>query len=252
MTKQFIGFTNKYYTLWSMTEDFKPLGNGHSYVVQHFTYIQNISMDRETAFKKFPGVEYMEGLRGKSHSFDYKKEVWDNVDTFRFGKYKYEKIESVNDLNYTAWYWDQVYAEHKDFVSEFLKKNGYEVRTHTWISYDGTEKTDEYLMSPEALEEEKKNIAAVNATIEKCKNNESFEFIPEYNLDEMGDYRDGDIIFHFAEIKENYYQGYTYYLPILNGKAKRFKNKNIKVTKYSYSVNNRIVTINVEDFEIMK
>ena len=107
-------------------------------------------------------------------------------------------------------------------------------------------------MSPEALEEERKNIAAVNATIEKCKNNESFEFIPEYNLDEIGDYRDGDIIFHFAEIKENYYQGYTYYLPILNGKAKRFKNKNIKVTKYSYSVNNRIVTINVEDFEIMK
>lgn len=252
MIKQFIGFTNKYYTLWTMTEDFKPLGNGRTYVVQHFTYIQNISMDRETAFKKYPGVEYMEGLRGKSHSFDYENEVWDNVDTFRFGKYQYSKIDEINDLDYTAWYWEQIYGDHREYVSEYLKNHGYEIRTHNWISYDGMEKTNEYLMSPEDLEIEREDIKNYNITKEKVQNNEVLTFVPNMNLTDEGEYRDGNIIYHFPEVKENYYNDWIYYTPVLKGKAKRFKNRTVIVKSYSFEEKTDYILVNVNDFEIVK
>ena len=40
-----IGFANKFYTLWNITEETKSLGNGCNYVVTHYTYIKNISFD---------------------------------------------------------------------------------------------------------------------------------------------------------------------------------------------------------------
>ena len=36
--------------------------------------------------------------------------------------------------------------------------------------------------------------------------------------------------FKFKEGNEYYYKGYTYYLPVLNGKSKRIKNKTIVIT----------------------
>ena len=47
-----IGFTNKFYTLWNITEETKPLGNGCNYVVTNYTYIKNIYFDKETALAK--------------------------------------------------------------------------------------------------------------------------------------------------------------------------------------------------------
>ena len=119
-----IGFTNKYYTLWEISEETRPLGNGRSYIVTHYNYIKNISFDKETAISKYPNAVIDENLRGKTQSWETKKEVWDNVDTFRFGKYKGEKITG-SDISYLEWYWDQVYSDHKDYVSKILKENGY-------------------------------------------------------------------------------------------------------------------------------
>ena len=247
-----IGFTNKFYTLWEVTEDTRDLGNGHKYVVTHFVYVKNISFDKETAFSKYPGVAFDENLRGKTASFNTEKEVWDNVDRFRFGKYKYEKIDNY-DLNYLTWYWDQVSGDHKEYVASVLKANGYEVRKSTFTNYNGDETTTYYLMSPEALENEKKSMAAYDKALNSLKNNEEISFIPEYNLNEDGEYRDENLIFHFNETKEMCYNGYPYYLPVLNGKSKRFKNKNVKVTSYTFKENeNGTITVNVENFEISK
>ena len=158
MTTTAIGFANKFYTLWQITEETIHLGNGHSRIVTHYTYIKNISFNKETAIAKYPNAKLNENLHGKTQSWNTEKDIWDNVDTFRFGKYKYEKIEAVNDLLYTAWYWDQISDEdHKNFVSEFMINNGYEIRTNTYIDYYGEAKTAEYLMFPEELEEERIN-----------------------------------------------------------------------------------------------
>ena len=156
-----IGFANKFYTLWQISEETKPLGNGRSYVITHYTYVKNISFDKETALAKYPGATLNENLRGMTRSWDSApKEVWDNVDTFRFGKYTYTKIADNTDTNYLEWYWNQVYADHKEYVGSVLKSRGYEIRTRTWKTYEGYDHTDEYLMSPEALENER--IAEVN------------------------------------------------------------------------------------------
>lgn len=251
MTTYAIGFANKFYTLWSITDETKPLGNGHNYITTHYTFIKNISFDKETALAKYPNATLNENLHGKTISWNTTKEVWDNVDTFRFGKYKYEKIEDVNDLSYTAWYWDQVVGDHKIFISEFLKKNGYEIRC--WISeLDGQKVAHQYLVSPEALEQEKENNRIANILEEKLKNGEIIEFTTECNPDDKGDIRIDDVIYHFNEVKENWYNGFRYYLPVVNGKQKRIKNKKLRITNYTYTRDESDITINIIDFEILK
>ena len=70
MTVTAIGFANKFYTLWQISEETKPLGNGRSYVITHYTYVKNISFDKETALAKYPGATLNENLRGMTRSWD--------------------------------------------------------------------------------------------------------------------------------------------------------------------------------------
>lgn len=247
-----IGFTNKFYTLWDVTEETRPLGNGRSYIITHFCYIKNISFDKDKALAAYPNTPVDESLRGKTASFETKKEVWDNVNTFRFGKYAYMRIDENTDYNYIAWYWDQVYNEHRDFVSEYLKKNGYEVRTRTWESYDGTMKSEEYLVSPDELKAEEEFNKELIEAEQKLKNGEPITFVPESNLSEEGEYRDGLIDYKFPEVKEMEYRSWYYWIPVKNGKAKRFKNKNVTITSYNYIKDAYGIHVNVIDFEINK
>lgn len=243
-----IGFANKYYTLWEVTEETRPLGNGHNYVVTHFNYIKNISFSKDVVLAKYPNVTMDESLRGKTVSFKTEKEVWDNVDTFRFGKYKYQKINDVDDIGYIVWYWDQVNDKHKEFVGNVLKGYGYKIRKWTGESTSG-----EYLMDPVALMNEQENLAKVNYIYNKCVLGDTLEFTPTHNIDFFGEFRDGDIIYKFEYFKVTDYQGYEYGLPLDNkGKAKRIKNKNIKITDYSYKLNGNILTVIINKFEILK
>lgn len=249
MTITAIGFANKFYTLWQIIEETKPLGNGHNYVVTHFNYIKNISFDKETALAKYPNATLDENLRGKTISWKTEKEIWENVDTFRFGKYKYQNIEKTNDINYTAWYWENVFdEEHKKFVGSFLKKNGYEIR-----NWEGETTSGEYLVSPEDLAKEAANLEGVDKILNICKNNAELELNPTRNLDEFGEYREGDVIYKFNNFKEMYYQGYIYGLPMdSKGKTKRIKNKTLKIVNYTYELNNKVLTISINDFNITK
>ena len=247
-----IGFANKYYTLWEITEETRYLGNGHRYVIVHNTFVKNISFDKETAFAKYPEAGFDETLRGKTHSWESKKEVWDNVDVFRFGKYKYDNIDSCSDTSYIEWYWNNIYDEHIDYVSNVLKNRGYEIRINTYINHEGKVVNSEYLMNPENLEIECQNKEKLNNTINELATGNPIEIFIESNPNDEGDYRDGDIIYHFQEVKENWYNGFNYYLPVLNGKAKRVKNKTIIIKNYTYKLDNDIVTIEVLDFDIEK
>lgn len=240
---QVIGFANKFYTLWNVTEETRPLGNGCNYVITHFTFIKNVSFDKETALKKYPKAKLDESLRGHTVSFNTEKKVWDNVNTFRFGKYFGQKIEEVDDINYIAWYWgSDINWDHKEFVGEVLKKHGYEIHDYTGCS-------GQYLVSPEQIIERQKAQEKFNKSLNMAKNGETFEFVAEYSLNEYGEYREGDVIFEFP-FKLNYYQGYEYGLPLLNGKAKRIKNKTIRVTEYDFEENGCTIIIKVKNFEI--
>ena len=251
MTVKAIGFTNKYYTLWEIWEEHKPLGNGHSYVITHYNYIKNISFDRDTAISKYPGLPIDETLRGHTRSWNSTKEVWDNVDVFRFGKYKYEKIDQSTDINYLTWYWNNIDGDHKEFVGHVLEDNGYEIRERVYNLSSGP-RVEQYLMSPEALEEENKLDKEFHEMVDKIQNATELNFFCQSNPDYEGEYWDGNIHWRFQEVKENYYNGFEYYLPILKGKAKRIKNKNILVTKFTYEINEKTIIIQILDFKILK
>lgn len=55
-----VGFAEKYYTLWSVTE--------HENVTS-YSFVKNISMSRENVERQYPGVDFDENLRGKHGSF---------------------------------------------------------------------------------------------------------------------------------------------------------------------------------------
>lgn len=253
MTITAIGFTNKFYTLWEITEETRPLGNGHNCIVTHYNYIKNISFDKETALAKYPNAIFDDNLRGKTISWESTKEVWDNVDVYRFGKYKYEKIDN-RELNYLAWYWNNIYEEdHKKFVEDVLTANGYEIRTYTYTNLvTGEEVSSKHLITPEDLEIEHQNNKEFNMTLAELEAGNPINVFIKSNPDSEGNYNDGNVNYHFQEVKENWYSGFTYYLPVLNGKAKRIKNKNIIIKNYTYTVNNNVINIEVLDFEIVK
>lgn len=239
-----IGFTNKFYTLWDVTEERINHGNGRISVITHFNYIKNISFDKEVALSKYPNIPFDDTLKGHTTSWSSTKEIWDNVDTYRFGKYKYSKITDA-DIKYTAWYWDQIYGDHKDYVTEVLKRNGYEIRK--W------ESGNEYLMSPEALENERLENLRRQEELNILEAHTPLEVTFEVNPDYEGYCRIENTIYHFQEVKENYYNGFNYYLPMINGKQKRIKNKNLIIKEYTYNVNeNGLINVEILSFEIIK
>lgn len=243
-----IGFSNRYYTLWEVTEENKDLGNGSHLKITHYYYLKNISFIKKKAMEKYPDAIVNENLRGTTKYFKTEKLIFDTVDTFRFGKYKFNKIAESEDISYIAWYWDNIFDDaHKNFVTEFLKSKGYEVRKYS----TGVE----YLMSPEELIEEAKELAVKNSMIKKFQNHEEFSLDIQYNPDFEGEMTIDDIIYQFEEVKENCYQGCYYYLPVLNGKAKRIKNKTITITDYdvfNLDDNNVTIIVRIKDFIINK
>ena len=249
-----IGFANKFYTLWDITEETRYLGEGHHEDITHYSYIKNISYDKETALAKYPEAEIDEDLRGKTHSWNSApKEVWENVNIFRFGKYKYEPIEN-GDTHYLEWYWNQVGGEHQEYVGKVLESRGYEVRTREYISsYDGSLRKTTFLIDPETLEWERKDKEELNKVLKKCENNEILTIVPDRNVDEDGKYKDILVIYKFPNVKENYYQGHSYYLPIdAKGKSKRIKNKTVNITDYTFDKNDNRLIITVNDFNVAK
>ena len=68
-----------------------------------------------------------------------------------------------------------------------------------------------------------------------------------------GVYRNEDgILFKFNNVKLNYYNGFEYGLPLVNGKAKRIKNKTIKIKDYAYEITKYDIIVEVYDFVIAK
>ena len=79
-----------------------------------------------------------------------------------------------------------------------------------------------------------------------------FNITPEKNLNENGCFKINKYIFKFQDTKLYWYEGFTYSLPIVNGKPKRIKNKTITIYKYTIeNVDNKTI-INVKDFYIPK
>lgn len=236
-----IGFASKFYTLWEVTKHTVNTPYGYE-TCYSYVYLKNISMDKDAAFAKHPGVEYDESLRGKTISFRTTPVVtYTDVTKFRFGKYATVSIDGVNDEDYTMWYYDNVSDEaHRDYIKSVL------INKYDYIEYNGR------LFSTADYKEICEENARIERVVKMINNNEVLTFIPEYNPDSYGELRVDGVLYRFNEVRENYYNGHHYYLPIVNGKQKRIKNKTVNVTKYTSTIVDNNVTVDIIEFTVTK
>jgi len=122
-----IGFTNKFYTLWEVSEVYKKYVSAYEYYeMQDFTYIQNLSFDFETAKSKISGKFSIDLTLKGSSSFTHKGEKLNDApdNVFAFGKYCGEDIIKINDPDYAYWYYNQT-GKDNPVIKQFLLDNGY-------------------------------------------------------------------------------------------------------------------------------
>jgi hypothetical protein len=241
----YIGFASQFYTLWYITTE-HIVGRREEYDLTRFTYICNLSHDLEQAKRNAErrGVEIIAinpELRG-THSWESRSNVKEKLefspDKYQFGKWAGQYL-SFGDGDYLLWYYDQIinspyYAENRKEVEKILLDNGYHM-------VDGRAVSDEVYQSMI-----QKQTDADNAK-QLIDSGEPIDVIAQSNLKDgypedftycratLGsEPSDKYIWLHFKEFKEMVYQGFPYYLPVINGKAKRIKNKALRIDSYTY------------------
>ena len=236
-----IGFANKYYTLWEVTS--KVIESKYSKsTFMTCTYLKNISMDIDKVKALYPGLEIDESLNGHSCTFEYAKEQKEiNTDKFNFGKYEGNLIPECTDNSYLCWFFDNCDGERKQNVEARLVELGFVVK-------DDIIFTQEEIAKEEQIEKMLSNKEELEVVFNK---NLNIEFDSSDKC--YGVYRNEDgILFKFNDVKLNYYNGFEYGLPLVNGKAKRIKNKTIKIKDYKYEITKYDKIVEVKDFIIMK
>jgi hypothetical protein len=104
-----IGFAEKFYTLWDIRIDNNHItdvhGNHHlSHTTTYYTYIKNISMERDKVIELYPNLSIDENLRGKSRDWFVKSEDL-APHILKFGKYRGTSVQEVaaKDFPYLLW-----------------------------------------------------------------------------------------------------------------------------------------------------
>ena len=249
-----IGKADLYFTLWDVTsnEQYGTDLNGNpylQYIHTNYTYYQNLSMDESKAVQKakdkgVTNLEPDEELRGRNRSWKSTK-TFDEPkveNVFTFGKYSGELFMENEDVDYMKWYYD-----NGTFVSEnskeTMKNRILELDSEKYVWYN-----DE-LMERELME----TLMEVDTKKEFIKANGYVDVFVDRNVDGYDHtlYADG-IWFRFDEVKENYYNGYSYFLPMMNGKGKRIKNKNVRMFISKEAGENSPFDYEVSSFEIIK
>ena len=235
-----IGFANDYYTLWSLYGD-------------QYHFVKNISKDIDVVKQKYPNLEIDLDLKGSYYEpLNYQKQESKelNPDIFQFGKYSDTNISDCTDFPYIIWYYDCIkrnyvqdennsndkYLAHLFVIDLQLRKNNYYYVNDKWLTHD---------------EFTKYNAQQVNAArcIELYKLGEPFVFEVKSNPDIDGYLQLPTTGFlKFQEVKEFQYNGWSYYLPVVNGKSRRIKGKCLTIEKYTYNEETNVV--NVEQFKV--
>jgi hypothetical protein len=111
--KPVIGFTNKYYTLWEVSNPYKVDYDTYSVTKVDTTYLQNLSFSLDEAIRKVKELyghevevdEQLRGVSARSFSTEIKREYTDSA--FLFGKYTGGSFEEITDIDYKLWYWKE-------------------------------------------------------------------------------------------------------------------------------------------------
>ena len=211
-----IGFTEKYYTLWSVRTDPVYIGDrliGHDF---QKSYIKNLSMDKEKAIEKAKKLGCVDlvpdpNLRG-SRLITYFQETKSEKErrikeqarkdelsrtTFTFGKYENKTYQEVSEIDSEYLHWAYNNSE--------ANKVGIENTTY-WKN---------------KLAEEEKEKNALLDTIEEARKSGEIVLTILDNPDVYGICKtDKNIDIYFPEVKQNYYNGWEYSIPVINPELK--------------------------------
>ena len=238
METPIIGFANTMYTLWTVSIEDRYFGDNR-YAVECYKYQKNISKDIDKVKEQYPNVKIDLTLRGHS-SFErvrVNENEQLNNDEFWYGRYKGIPIDESADDNYIIWYWSSKEDdENRKFAQQVLEDRNYHLVDNIWLSNSAY---NEYLDRKEYANELINNFNSegyIETRINRNPNEDGELFIGNKSL-----------IIKFSEVKEMYYNGYEYYLPVINGKTKKVKNKNVRI--YGTIEDN---IINVSNIEIIK
>lgn len=224
-----IGFANKFYTLWSYSEEplYRTINNEHYQygIKQNYNYIKNISFDLDKVKELYPDVSIDDDLRGKSQSWSNEPRFEYPAKFFHFGRYEGKLISECTEQPYLIWYFENgVYGERHDITKTRLIELGCGFYEDTVFS--SVELLNEYV---ERIANQVERSKMISETYEKYKTPGIFSYTFYHSLNSSGNYVDSSFDFHFNEYSEQYYAGYNFGLPLMNGKAKRIKNKVIEM-----------------------
>ena len=226
---QVIGFSTKFYTLWEVNT-FAEGNNSYT----RYSFVKNISFDLEVAKAKYPEAIVNLELRGHRSFVSYDNTPVDDG-CFRCGQYKGQKISECTDYSYMAWYFNNpsiMFERHE--IEKVLVPLGYKA------IYSIVDR----MLSPEEAERINNEYDRVISISEQIAEHGYYDIESVGNLkDDGGDEgylfrtNNTDIqVAYTGDVKEMYYSGYYYYLPIINGKSKKIKNKTIRVYVSDYDI----------------
>lgn len=177
-------------------------------------------MDVDVVKEKYPGIEIDESLRGIRWSFSRDEHFDYPINVFDKGKYTGHEIADCEDYDYLYWAFNNMLCNErqkivKNNLLDKLKENGY----HYY---------KKELISAEKMKAERKRYRVENEIKKTGK------IIGIVTRNPGSEYKDTwvdvnglsvHISFVNYDLKAFYYNQFEYYLPVLDGKAKRIKNK---------------------------
>lgn len=243
MITQAIGFANTFYTLWSIdTKDnyFQDAYGNYwkTGVTTTYTYHKNVSTDISKVKELYPSLEIIEELRGATKSWECTKESIEDVcpNIMKYGKYKGQDLNLIVESDF-------------DYV--------------LWLAKECSNSNAKYAMTIEAVknhiiakEEESNKFMNENIGLSERLSSEGvIEFVADRNFKMCSsecanialEIEGKNITFWSADCKKMYYNGITYALPIIDGKAKKIKGKTIRMEFTKQSNEQMQYCFNTED-----
>lgn len=206
-------------------------------------------MDGQIARAKYPDARVDLSLHGHS---SWTRTEWEPLpgDVFPFGKYMGEPIAECGDLGYLYWTVDtnRLDGERRDIAVSVLLRSG------LYGEYNGELMTMDRineLLAEDAIHDEIAAAIDVNGCVDLL----NVTNIGQWDEDTFGSNTDVNrvkLIWDRADISRFVYNGWEYFLPVKDGKAKRIKGKKLHIIADRYTYDRRFLEIRVKGFEIIK
>jgi uncharacterized protein (DUF3820 family) len=209
-----IGFATEFYTLWDVVEtpQYKTDAYGKHWLTGKlyvYRYIKNISTDINKVKELYPNApidEYLRGITNKEWNRTEKFDLPSNYITF--GKYNGRTVEDVAefDFQYLLWLLNSCNSAMGKHIKETKEYKDYETK------------------STSAIQEKLNSIKPLSDGIHKL----TVERNPRDGRVTVCLSDNHTLELLFAQTKECFYNGYSYEIPVIGGKAKRIKGKSIE------------------------